>query len=1726
MGKVIATRIRGMNLPAKVCLVLICTLLTTLFMYEGWYQARNALATVTTFATAGTSTWVAPAGVTAITVECWGGGGAGGATAVNGRAGGGAGGQYSSKVVGVTPGNSYAVVVGAGGTGGAGNGPAGGDSTFDATGVVAKGGTGGTSGANGAGGAGSSVGGVGDLVYAGGSGAAGATSTGGGGGGGAGSTGVGGDASTTALTAGTGTANGGGNGGASPASQGTGGSGATAGGGGGGGYRSSSSTRNGGSGALGKVVITYTMNPTVPGTASVTGISSSSISLTMPYNNDDNGNNNVVVQWQIAGSGLWDNSSNTISHAASPYTYTITGLSPNTAYDVRVTFNDADNVPSSISQTLTSVRTSVISQTLAWTKAYDSTNLVNSGFTVAVPSGSPRAMVVGITANVSSSAAVTDPTLVQYGGVSLVKAAGTGTLSGRAHTWLYYLPENDVMDGAPHSVDVTFGTISNLTNISVYVAAFSGVDPINPISAFGNSSSTSSSSTATLSSAMTVNAYEQAIYISSIYNQGGGVVPSYAINSNWISGASNSGLEWKIEVANRNQIGFGSTTDNAVTGTITPSCRYSMSALSLNEYVTPPPGTTLGNGIVAASTTVSPASTVKLNGFALVNSKSGSDLVTGLTVTTTNGAATIASMQITNEAGTQAYFAPLTTPATGETWTFSGGTPIPVTLLNKPYKVLVTYKNRADLPVGSTATTAVVSGFTSSDPDTFTTNTVQGTVTVNTVQPGAASAVAQSVNTVTWTRSSNSDNVLVIRYAVDGDTTMPVDGTLYTVGNSFGVGGTVAFAGSANSFTETVGGVSYYRVIEYTTYLAYATSAASGGPFAFVGATSMTPSALAQGVTQSITITGKGFTGVTWISFSSSSTVGITVSSFTVASDTQINATIYINPGVAVGSRSLIVSNATGQTSTLANALSVTAAPTVASATTSPATGAQGVNGLAVTVTGTGFQNGAALSFSGSGITVNGTQFNNSGSLTANINIAAGAELGARDVTVINPDFGSATGADKFTIVAPLYTVPAPLTFPAATADSITVMAPYVGDTDNDNSCTIQWGISYGSYPNSASAVKVAGGYQATVSGLAAGNDGDGKRYYFQATFTDPDNNGPITVAGTSTTIASKLTHNSQNTNSTKYAQGWGLADSKYGAFTCSTCHSRTTTNARLVTTGIKAPAGETWGYPGYSSATVFFKKKSTDLGSDTAHETSTRICEVCHSQTRHNLYNNPGSNHANIQGITDCTVCHTHATGFQFDGATAGCQGCHGNPPATAVHSVAVANNCTPCHNNVTSNNLFINPSLHANGSINVGFGCVSCHENPIIRTKGRPGTQLADVVAEFNNAWSHKRSAGGNVTDEDCVVCHLEGDTTTRTLSSKHADGNIDLRDPSGATTEAAITDISGSVFTFQRFSTSYAPGTRTTNGHLSNAIDNVITQKFCLKCHNANGATNPGARVTGGTQYKPFNTTIVGAGYVPPLSAGVAGGVIDIDRQVSATNASAHPVKGPRYNSFASMSSATPAIGTNALNRNRMYAPYGVIKNRGVTGQPGVVINCFDCHNQPGAPLTLRTVTAHGAANTLRGVATNNSNSAATAVTLCIVCHAGYNTVAGTSSATANHGAGSALNSNTNTSMGNYLKYSCNYCHSSGITTQRPYRGEDMHGFDRFINNNADAMWPIGPVDTYKPFAFMRNTLGWTVTSWKPLSGPNVPVGTATCGGQSVSQPGCTGENHSAYTPGGSY
>ena len=237
------------------------------------------------FTATGTCSWTVPAGVSSITVECWGGGGGGGGAKSGGgsaAAGGGGGGGYSRQVYSVSSGQAYSILVGTGGGGGAASGSTGGNggsSTFSGNSysLTATGGNGGAGAGNniggngGNGGTGTSSGGAGQK------GVVASQDFGGSGGGAAGPSGNGGAGNTSVgnnpMVGGTGNSPGGngGNGGKTYYAAANPSGGGAPGGGGGGGAASGTGTKAGSGGGRGEIRITYVIAPPSITTGSITG---------------------------------------------------------------------------------------------------------------------------------------------------------------------------------------------------------------------------------------------------------------------------------------------------------------------------------------------------------------------------------------------------------------------------------------------------------------------------------------------------------------------------------------------------------------------------------------------------------------------------------------------------------------------------------------------------------------------------------------------------------------------------------------------------------------------------------------------------------------------------------------------------------------------------------------------------------------------------------------------------------------------------------------------------------------------------------------------------------------------------------------------------------------------------------------------------------------------------------------------------------------------------------------------------------------------------------------------------------------------------------------------------------------------------------------------------------------------------------------------------------------
>lgn len=433
--------------------------------------------------------------------------------------------------------------------------------------------------------------------------------------------------------------------------------------------------------------------------------------------------------------------------------------------------------------------------------------------TLAKGAGSNRLLVVKVVADYSTAITTFTPT-VSYGGQALTRIISTDTTS-RQKVWIGYLKDAGITaaTGATPAFAVTWNSTPQ-TGCGLSAAFYSNVDQGTPVS---GSRAVSSDTAATTPTSGTIN----------VTNGGWSI---YGANLNTaVASTLPAGYTEHFDTANGTlyQDSTGSKQITA-TGTENPRptwglIRYAFVAAALN-----PATTTLGNGTAGVNGNVAPAAaSQKLDGFSLVTTTAGTtDSVTGLTVTSTNQAA-IASMQVWNEAGTIQYFGTVANPGS-DSWSFSGGTPIPVTSTVANFKVLVTYKSRAaGAPLGNTATTARVSAITSGNVPggTDTADTTLTLLNAHAASTWGTTTAGNGLVALNWSYGTPGQSVVVIRYSANTDSTKPVDGTTYVVGNAFGTGGTVRYIGNAGTFTDSVGVLNgttyYYKIFEYDTLRNY-----------------------------------------------------------------------------------------------------------------------------------------------------------------------------------------------------------------------------------------------------------------------------------------------------------------------------------------------------------------------------------------------------------------------------------------------------------------------------------------------------------------------------------------------------------------------------------------------------------------------------------------------------------------------------------------------------------------------------------------------------------------------------------------------------------------------------------------------------------------------------------------------------------------------------------------
>ncbi|RII26177.1 MAG: hypothetical protein CXR31_10750 [Geobacter sp.] len=709
--------------------------------------------------------------------------------------------------------------------------------------------------------------------------------------------------------------------------------------------------------------------------------------------------------------------------------------------------------------------------------------------------------------------------------------------------------------------------------------------------------------------------------------------------------------------------------------------------------------------------------------------------------------------------------------------------------------------------------------FTSGAPSATISNSTTGT---------AGTASRTHTHQVTYTISSVSsyplyrDVILAKRTVTPPTLSTPLNPTggiqgatlnVVITGTNFQGGATASFSGSGITVNSTTFNSSAQLTVNISIDPAATTgagdvtvtnpdggSATSTGAFTVNAApaptvTSTSPNSMTQGAgPTTVTITGTNFLNGATVAVSGT---GITLGAVTYVNATTLTVPVTIAAGATTGARNVTVTLPGGQTGTGTGVFTVNAPapPTVTS--TSPNTMSQGTGPTTVTITGTNFTGAMAVSFNDANITLGAFTVVNATTITIPIAVAPATTTGAKNVSVTTPG-GTATGTGVFTVTAGTCTANAPTVTLSSNANvQPGQQAVYTLSVTNNDSAfcgsttfTIAIGTETGnttsfvlpSVLGSATTGVLAPGatYNTTLTVKAQASAVGGNNL---TSAVNVSGSGHTTQSDSVTTFVATawannpLLHNSTNaTNSSKSTSywnangGWGLPGTKYGAFDCTTCHITGSTNISRIKVSVTPPDATT--FPG---SAVLFKSKTTENDAtnpsfgvySAAITNSTKICEVCHSQTWYHKQNMAAVvSHENQAKEVDCISCHKHNQGFK---AIGGCTICHKfvqRGDRTAVMSQFSSGNshhlqggtvtdqqCYQCHWEANSDGT-VNVKYHG-GSLKTG----STVDLVVYQAGARPTSVSAATFISYSAAGTrHDMDKLNNV----CLGCHSSASDT----------------------------------------------------------------------------------------------------------------------------------------------------------------------------------------------------------------------------------------------------------------------------------------------------------------------------------------------------------------------------
>jgi IPT/TIG domain len=261
---------------------------------------------------------------------------------------------------------------------------------------------------------------------------------------------------------------------------------------------------------------------------------------------------------------------------------------------------------------------------------------------------------------------------------------------------------------------------------------------------------------------------------------------------------------------------------------------------------------------------------------------------------------------------------------------------------------------------------------------------LQAAATTVTVSPSAASVrvgAAQQFTATVANATSQSVNWSVNGVAGGNSTVGGISsGGLYTAPATIPAGGTVTIQATSTVTPAAVG---------------TATITVTAAPAAPVLG-SIAPSSGSQGTSVAVTFSGSNFQAGATVAIGGS---GVSATSVTVVSSTQINAVFAIAANAATGAHSVTVSTSAGTSNAQSFTVSapVLAKPTLSSLTPNAATRGTTTN---VTLTGTNFTSPASVAVQGTGVTVNNIVVVNSSTITATFHVSSKANRQSRSTTV------------------------------------------------------------------------------------------------------------------------------------------------------------------------------------------------------------------------------------------------------------------------------------------------------------------------------------------------------------------------------------------------------------------------------------------------------------------------------------------------------------------------------------------------------------------------------------------------------------------------------------------------------------------------------------------------------------------------------------------------------